>query len=383
MNWHKNWLNNKNGFIMRRLIIPILALVLFSCSKKDDGNFIFEETWTGGLAEDVILSPDTMYVIAGYTNGFPFVIKIDRSGKRILEYHSEAEGEFNSIVIDTSGYYAAGNSDGEMIVSRIGFDGIEDWTVSLGMGANILRSVIRKYDEDSFIVTGSDHVDSLDAGVFKIAVINRNGDIESETEVDPGYNIAVSDFVVEPGGNIYVALAKSVAGSKSKASVAEITLGGNIIWETELYNNNKFAAACINIERNGSDDIYVTGKTELRVDDNNLENSFLSILGPEGNVIEKIYLENSNCGVDIAFDDFERVHLLNRNCFLIDIIGTDGSTDESLFRTFEVCDPYETDTYASGMKINADDNYILCGAHTGKVYYALRKGFAANGEPAE
>lgn len=367
---------------MKRLMYFLIAVSLLSCSKNENGNFIFEKTWKDGRANDVIISSDTMYIIAGEAEGSPFIIKVNRSGSRILEYLPGVNGAFDSFIEDTSGYYAAGHSNGDILVSRINHEGEEEWSVLVAVPVDVSKAVIRPEGGDSFLVCGSADIDSADAAAFGMFSIDRSGTVSGETLAEPGFDVTINDFVINAAGNIYAAMAKTVEGSKSKASVAEMTKSGVILWENELYNNSRFAAACQAVKVYDNGDIFVTGKTELNIDDNTLENSFLASLGPDGTVKMKKYLESSNCGVDIGFDGFDRAHILNRNCFIINIINNISAQledmDETLIRVFAVCDSYATDSYGSAMKITAGGDYILCGSQAGRVYYSLRKGGTAN-----
>ena len=366
---------------MNRAIYILLALMLISCSKNETGNFIFEKSWQNGRAHDALVLSDTSFLVAGQADGMPFLIMTNRSGSRIMEYESGKAGAFTSVVDDTSAYYAAGFSGGDILVERISKNGINDWSVIISTEAYASRSIIKKDITGSFIVTGSCDPDSVDASSFKMVLIDRNGNITDETEVSPGYNVAASDFCTGSSGNIYLALSKNTGSAKTMASVAGVSPDGNILWEEELYNNSKFAAASMAIDIY-QDNLYVTGKTELSIEDNTLENSFLVEVDTYGNTGSKTYLENSNIGVDIVFDDFERVHLLNKNCFLVDIIGMLSDDDLTLFRTFEVCDPYQTGALAAAFDLTDDGNYLMCGSRSGKVYYSLRKGDESNNEPA-
>lgn len=360
---------------MNRTLIPFLVLItLFSCSKQENELFTFEKTWQSGSAEDVAVTADSMYLIAGNAQGFPFIIKVNRSGSRIMEYISDLSGSFTSVIGDTSGYYACGYSNGDIIITKVKPDGSKVWSVLIETFANTANAVILKKTDNSFLVSGSCDADSLDSDTFDLVEVDREGNVLSEKQIQPGYNIAVSDIAYEVSGNLFLAIAKNVTGSKSKASVAELTPDGNFLWETELYNNANFAAACLSIAVGDNGNIYLTGRTELKIEDNTLENSFLASVGQDGNVIRKEYLENSNRGVDLVFDDLDRVHMLNRNCFIINILGLTLDSDESRIRTFEVCDPYQTGAKATSLKINPENDYILCGSKSGKVYYALRKG---------
>lgn len=363
----------------------MIVVSLFSCTKDDESNFVFEKTWKEGEATDIIISADTMYVVSGETDGTPFIIKLNWSGSRIFEYLPGINGTFNSVLEDTSGYYAAGHSGGDILISRISHEGEEMWSTLVEMPEDVSKAVIRQEADNSFLVCASTHFDQEDASVFKLLSVDSSGRITGETVVEPGFNVTVNDFVINSGGNIYIAMTKSVEGTKSKASVAEVTKSGTVLWENELYNNSKFAAACRAVSIYDNEDIFISGKTELNIEDNTLENSFLAVLHPGGDVKIKKDLENSNMGVGICFDEFDRVHVLNRNCFLINIISNisvQTDMDERLIRTFAVCDPYATDSYASSMKITDDGNYILCGSQAGKVFYSLRKGDTGNMEPA-
>lgn len=366
---------------MKGLAYFLIAVSLLSCSKNENGDFIFEKNWKDGRANDVMVGSDTMYIIAGEAENSPFIIKANSSGSRVFEYLPGGDGAFNTLIEDTSAYYAAGHSEGDILVSRINHKGEEEWSVLVAVPADVSKAVIRPDGEDTFLVCGSANIDSAGAAVFGLFSIDRSGNISGETLADPGFNVTINDFVVNAAGNIYAAMAKTVEGSKSRASVAEITKSGDILWENELYNNSRFAAACQAIKVYDNGNIFVTGKTELNIDDNTLENSFTASLDTYGDVKMKKYLESSNCGVDIAFDEFDRAHILNRNCFIINIISNisvQDEMDETLIRTFAVCDPYATDSYASAMKISGGGDYILCGSQAGKVYYSLRKGDTGN-----
>ncbi|MDO9580745.1 MAG: hypothetical protein Q7J06_09315 [Bacteroidales bacterium] len=86
----------------------------------------------------------------------------------------------------------------------------------------------------------------------------------------------------------------------------------------------------------------------------------------------KKYLENSNSGSAIVFDEMENLMMLNRNCFIINLANPGDGTEAGRIRMLSLCDSYNTDAFGSGIVINYDENILVAGTRGGNFYLALK-----------
>jgi hypothetical protein len=145
------------------------------------------------------------------------------------------------------------------------------------------------------------------------------------------------------------------------------------MWETALFNNPSFSSSAMALKLDHAEDIYVAGKTELSDDGGVLYNSFMSSISGNGSINWTEYLESSNCGWSVDFDENNSLLMLNRNCFIINFLEPSDGTDAGIVRPFGLCDPYNTDALSSDMDFSYDKNYLLAGTRGNNFYLALKQ----------
>lgn len=359
---------------MRNTIVLLTLIALTGCSKDDPSMFLWEKTIGTGVAYHAEVADDSLFMISGVSNGSPLFIRSVKGSNPDINYTEEISGMYTSFTWDTTGFYLAGSTEGSLLITGLTPDGEASWTISVEGSDDILVSTTKKYDDESFIAIGSDHPDSVNFTTVTILLYDKHGNILEQNEVRTAYKLSVNDMVIMPTGEIIVALTKKYTGGKSKASVAGITTEGNILWETELYNNSDFGAASLAIDADNDGNIYVAGRTELAVEGGLLYNSFVSCLTFTGSVIWKKYLENSNSGEDIAFENGASLVTLNKNCFILNFLSLPDGTVTDLMRVYDVCDSYDTDNLGYAFDITGDGNFLIAGSKSDKFYYALRSG---------
>lgn len=351
-------------------------MLVASCSKDDPGSFVWEKTGGDGLAIFSSITADSMFLFAGSSSNKPYIIKTGKSGSKIFSYQPDIGGRFTSAVEDTSGFFLAGASGGTLLLSRLSKDGTEIWTKSVDAAAEVLTASILKISDNTFLAVAGDHPDSVRFDSFLMVYFDRDGEVVESHEPAPGYKVAINDATTGPAGELYLAITKVVTGTKTRASIGRFTSEGLKVWERELYNNPLFGAATLEIDCDESGNIYATGYTELAFEDELLTNSWVSSLAPGGSVLWKSYLESSNFGEEILFDQNFSLLVMNRNCGTINFLSESTGTIDGRLRVYEVCDPYDTGIKLFSMAVAHDGRYIMAGSKSEKFYYALRKGYS-------
>ncbi|MEZ5011834.1 MAG: hypothetical protein R2744_09705 [Bacteroidales bacterium] len=91
-----------------------------------------------------MITSDSLYLVAGTINGEVTAIKAGRSGKTVFNFSPGISGTFTSVLEDTSGYYLAGSSGGDLLVTRLNSEGEEVWTFTESATGEVLNAVILK-----------------------------------------------------------------------------------------------------------------------------------------------------------------------------------------------------------------------------------------------
>jgi hypothetical protein len=359
---------------MRSLFLLLLTAIIVSCSKDENTSFLWEKTGGEGVISFSMTTIDSMLLFSGSLTGSPYAFVTRKSGTKEFSYSPDISGVFTSCVEDSSGFFLAGSSEGELLLTRLNKEGEEVWTYSVNADAEIESATVLRLADNSYIAVASDHVDSVRYSTFLIVYFDREGNIESTYEPSPGYKVAINDAALGSGGELYFALTKILAGAKTKASIGRFTSEGAKIWERELYNNPDFEAATLEIDVDETGNIYATGNTELSFEDELLMNSWVVALDPSGSVLWKNYLENSNSGEEISFDMYSSLLVMNMNCGIVNYISIPDGKVGNRLRVYDVCDPYDTAVKIYSMAVTPAGNYIMAGSKSGKVYYALRRG---------
>jgi hypothetical protein len=358
----------------RIILIFSLVLLLFSCRKKEENTLFWEKSLGSGTAVSIQATPDSGFISCGQINNSPYFIKLDKSGKKVIDYTSDSQGLFGSVLFDSSGYFLGGNSSGDMLLTRLDSAGGKVWEKSINSTFRIFKTILLKVTGETFLGIGTANADSalnMTAGLMFVW-FDSTGTLINQKIINQGLFISANDIATDNSGNIYLALTKKETGSQTKASVAKWSGNLQKYWEKELYNNPDFGAASFGIELDNRGNIYVSGHTELPSDGKLVFNSFLVSLDNSGTIKWKKYLENSNSGAEVILDKDGNLLMLNRNCFLIDLLNSVDGNKLNIIRTIDACDSYDTDAYGSDIKTNAENNILLSGSKGKSFYVAIK-----------
>jgi len=357
---------------MRNIILLLLLVQIVSCSKEKAG-FILEKSFGAGSAYDAEIASDTTFLIAGESDNSPLLTKTGSGSAIDINYSPDYPGRFTEVIESTAGYLLAGCSEGNIAICSIDNEGVEIWDTIVGVNPYINIARLSKYENDTYLLIGSDHPDSLNSNTFIVAIFDIDGNILQLAEAIPGFSPSITDLTVLSPYEIYVSITKNTGVINSKASVARITSEGAIIWETELYNNKDYMAGSLAIEADGGN-LYVAGSTEYTGGDSDVSNSFVAALSQSGTVTWKKYLENSNVGSDLDFDSNMNLVLLNQNCLILTNITLPDASSTQQIRVLDVCDSYNTLTLGKALSISNENDYFISGSKDNKFYYALKSG---------
>jgi hypothetical protein len=358
----------------RIILIFSLIIFLFSCRKKEENTLFWEKSLGVGTAVSIKATPDSGFISCGQINNSPYFIKLDRSGEKVFHYTSDKHGLFGSVLFDSSGYFLGGNSSGNMLLTRLDSAGGKVWEKSINSTFRIFKTILLKTSDETFLGIGTANADSalnIAAGLMFIW-FDSTGTVINQKIINLGVFISANDVATDNSGNIYLALTKKETGSQSRATVAKWSSNLQKYWEKELYNNPDFGAASFGIEIDNRGNIYVTGHTELPSDGKLVFNSFMVSLDNNGIIKWKKYLENSNSGAEVVFDKDGNLMMLNRNCFLIDLLNSVDGSNLNVIRAIDACDSYDTDAFGSDINTDLQNNILLSGSKGNSFYVAIK-----------
>jgi hypothetical protein len=358
---------------MRRISgIIILLLALVSC-KKEPADFIWERSFGNGNAWFVGSTADSGIVACGTLNDKPYLIKLSKGKEVIVEYSSGYDGLFSSAWSDTSCFISAGNSNGKMLLECIDNSGIKRWGTTFTTGFKVELTNLYYTGNGNFLALGSAFPDSSSYGAAGLLFVrfDTTGKITVKKEITETNFIAAGSLSVDNSGNIFLPLTRKIGSARSKSSVAKYNSDFQRIWETELYNNPDFGAACKSIILDSKGQIYVTGKIEVSREGNVIDNSFLASLSSSGSVRWKKYMEFTNSGSALLFDS-DILMMLNMNCFIISMVDPDDGSDSGLIRMYSVCNSKTTDAFGYDLDFNYDGNILASGERGGNFYLSLK-----------
>lgn len=351
-----------------------LLLFITSCNKKDNGDLIWEKSFGKGEALSIAASADSGFATCGFVSGKPYFVRFDKDRSISLEISADFQGEFSSFWFDTSGYVTAGNSAGKMLIMRHAPSGNKLWEKTIDAGYRIDVTNLIYTGNGILLAVGSASSDTTYTGATGIlfVTLDTTGVILSQKNIPDSRFIASGSAVMDASGNTYLALTRKNTNEKSRAVVAKYNDQFAKLWETELYNNPGFGASCKSIIIDGTGSLYVAGHTELSTTTGPVNNSFLASLTMGGVVNWKKYLEASNSGKDLLFDDAGDIMMLNRNCCIIRYQHTSDGADAGTLRMFDACNSKDTDALGSSADNSYDKNLLVAGSRSGNFFIGLK-----------
>jgi len=357
----------------KSFLLPAIALIAVSCSKPAD-NFIWERTFGEGAAYFIKTTPDSGIVSGGKTNGSPYLIKLRKDKSTAFEFRSSRNGLFSSVWFNTSFYVAGGSSNGMMLLACFGKDGTMIWDTLLAAGFKIRTTGLVFSGNGNIAAVGSAMPDSVETGSSGILFVRFDtaGNIMQKKETTEANFAAAGKITDDLSGNILIPLTRKKPYSKAQASVAKYSYEFNKLWETDLYNNTDFGAASRGIISDAQGNVYVAGNTELASGESVLNTSFLVSLSPSGSLRWKKYLEKTNSGTALIFDENGSLMMLNANCFIVNLADPADGSDEGIIRMFDVCNSKETDVSGNDLDLFYDGNILVAGSKGGTYYLALK-----------
>lgn len=360
---------------MKRLFPVFLIIVLLSGCRKEKGYFAWERSYGRGEARYIKVSSDSGLVACGISENKPYLLRLDKNKMTVTEYRADVTGVFTSVLYDTSGYIAAGSTDGKMLLMRLSKTGDKIWDKIIDPGFIVDQTQLLITEGGSYLALGSASPDTIyeaQAGIFFIN-FDSTGLVLDESEYKEGLFISSSEAVIDNSGNIYMALTRKSAHAESKATVAKFNSSFQLIWEEELSNNRAYGAASMAIIFDEPGRLYVAGRTELPKEGGDLiNNSFIASISLNGSLNWKKYPENSNSGTSIINNSAGEVVLLNKNCFIANLLDPDNGADGGRIRMFSVCDPYNTDAIASDFDIDFNNDFVMVGSVGASFYIAVK-----------
>lgn len=363
---------------MQRITVYLLILFLTISCKKENSLFTWEKSFGNGTAYFISSASDSGIVACGQKNSSPFLVSLSSDKSVRLDYSFPGNGLFNSAWGDTSGFIAAGSSNGKMLIARISMTGETIWDTTISAGFNVDFTRLCYSGSGNFVAVGTASADSAASGSSGLLFIrfDTTGVISGKNEVFEDWFIAAGDIALDGSGNIFLPVTATSSSMKPRAGVAKYSPSFEKIWQTDLYNNNSYSSAANGILYDTGGNLYVTGKTEVEQVDGILENSFIASVTTAGIINWKKYLEIYNSGTSLKINDTGIMMLLNRNCFVTDLISDftseNGCTVDGLLRLFNACDSKDTDALGSAFDIDNEGNIIAAGSLGGNFYLAVK-----------
>lgn len=361
----------------KEILLFIVIAGLLSCSKEEKNDLVWEKALGKGAAFFITATADSGFIAAGQVNGNPYLIKYDYRKDKVAEIEAVRPGLFSSVWADTSGFIAAGSSNSSLSLYRFDADGNQEWEFMLDTTVNIEIARMKYEGSGNFLVLGTPDADSLSTGDkgFLFLRFDTTGKIKMRKLIAGSVNVSSSNFDTDEQGNIYVALTRQVGSAKPRSSVAKYSADFNKLWETELFNNPEYSSASLAL-RYVSGKIFVAGRTEMPGSTGTVMNSFVLCLSGSGQLSgtwsDKKYPEFWNEGYDIGFNKDNNLLMLNRKCFIINVIDPDNGTDLDIIRPFSVCVSESSDALANDFDVSFDGRILLAGSLGGSFYVAIK-----------
>ncbi len=355
-------------------LIPLLFLViLISCNKKSGSDFAWEKSYGNGEALFISAAEDSGVVACGEVGGKPYLARLDKSMSEVIDFSFSEPGLFSSAWFDTTSYIAAGSTLGKMLIVRFDKEGNIVWNKALSTDFKIDNTSLKYTGGGSFLAVGSAGADAAEDGSTSLFFVrfDTTGRVISNVSIPNTGFVSARNLSSDNEGNIYLGITRLTGGRKTKASVVKFNSDFQELWETELYNNPDFGSASIDITLDASGNVYVTGRTELNQNEGVSNNSFVVSLTNSGTIRWKKYLESINSGYSVILDD-DVVIILNRNCFIVNMINQSDGSDAGRVRVMDVCNSKDSDALGTDFDQRYDGNIFLAGSKGGSFYLALK-----------
>ncbi|MBA4322248.1 MAG: hypothetical protein C0408_05460 [Odoribacter sp.] len=360
---------------MNRLTVVLLTIFFLSAGcKKATNDPVWERSFGTGKAVFMKATADSGLISCGELGGKPYLVKLDRNKTKTSEFKSDKEGLFSSAWFDKEILIAAGSSKGKMLITCLDNQSNLLWDTTFSSDYYMDYSSVCYLGNSELLAIGSASPDSVNSGATGLYFVwfTTAGSIIDKKEIKETSFIAANRVKTDNSGNIYLALTRRVADLKPKATVAKYNSLLQKIWETDLYNNPSFGASGFGISYDNTGNTYISGKTELPVTSGNSYSSFIAKVTSTGTVAWRKYPENTNIGSSVIFDNNGQVLLLNRNCFVVNILSPEDLVVSGTIRTFDACDSKDTDAFGLDFDINYDGNLIMAGSKGGNFYLAMK-----------
>ena len=363
-----------NTLKMKKLIPVIFVLLIFSSCKKSVSDFAWDKSFGKGEAFFIRATSDSGFVTGGRILGNPYLLKFNKKKLISFNYNSATSGLYNSVWFDTSGYIAAGSSDGKMLVTRISKSGNKIWEKTFTGGSAISFTNLYYTGNGKLLGIGTASPDSTSLGTTSILFVrfDTTGIVSIEKKTQETVFVSATAGYVDNSGNIYLPLTKKTTVSLPKASVAMYNNEFAKLWETELYNNSEFGAAGFSLTSGNTGNLFVCGNTEVSGKDGKLKNSFVVSLTRTGAVSWKKYPEISNTGMMLRLSEGNEVALINKNCYIINKLNVADGSDAGSVKIFSMCVSSATDSFGYSFDFDFEKNILVAGSVADNFYVAVK-----------
>jgi hypothetical protein len=362
---------------MKRFLPLLVLIILFSSCKKNknSGDFLRDRSFGSGTALFIAATGDSGLVACGKSDSRPLLVRLDNSFSTVLEVADEEQGLFSSAWFDTAGYISGGNSRGNILLARYSKTGREIWRKTIDAGYHIDLTTVLNTSSGNMLAVCSAATDSVSSGASGLYFVrfDTTGIILSQQNIASSSFIAAGNAATDDIGNIYLSITKAPSGAKSVAAVAKYNDQLQKLWETDLYNNPGFSAASRSVMIGRDGNVYVTGNTEVSTSQGIQSNSFVVSLDNNGNIRDnwKRYPENSNEGEALLFNDAGNVLLMNRNCFIVNVLEPDDGSAIDRINMISFCYTDDTDAFGEDFALSGD-NILLAGSLGGDFFICMK-----------
>jgi len=357
------------------LVLLIMLTTLFSC-ESENSDFAWQYKQGSGHAYFIENTSDSGFVSAGTLNGKAFTMMTSKDGKKVFSFSSQYDGSYQTVWRDTSVYMVAGVSGSSLVIGRLSKEGTLVWENMVETGGLVSTVFLYNTGGGNFSAVCSAGTGDVTLATSTLSVVSfdTSGVVTSQKSREFIGLFAVTGIAGETDGALAMSVTKVFSDLKPHAYAIQLGSDLNSVWEKELITNPSYDGASLGICRGASNGIYIIGRTEYTSGEDFFINTFISSITSTGMVNWTKYPESSNEGVAVRVDESAIIHILNRNCFIVnrlEDLGTDV-LDQGGIKVLSVCDSYDTDALASSFTINHEGNLLLAGSQAGSYFIGLK-----------